>query len=100
VGTKFHKDRFKSYILLVGHRLNAGNACYHYVQNLLSSRLLSNNVKIRIYEIIILSLFLCGFSMRRIFVPKKDEVTGEWREWHNKELHDLHSSRSIIRMLK
>jgi hypothetical protein len=34
--------------------------------------------------------------LRRIFGPKRDEVTGEWRELHNKELHDLYSTPSII----
>jgi hypothetical protein len=38
--------------------------------------------------------------LRRIFGPKKDEVTGEWRKLHNKELHDLYSSPSIIRIIK
>jgi hypothetical protein len=38
--------------------------------------------------------------LRRIFEPKRDEVTGEWRELHNKELHDLYSSTSIIRIIK
>jgi hypothetical protein len=41
-------------------RLNSGNACYHSVQNLLSSRLLSKNVKFRIYESIILPVVLYG----------------------------------------
>jgi hypothetical protein len=36
--------------------------------------------------------------LRRIFGPKRDEVTGEWRKLHNEELHDLYSSPSIIRM--
>jgi hypothetical protein len=36
----------------------------------------------------------------RIFGPKRDEVTGEWRKLHNEELHDLYSSRSIIRIIK
>jgi hypothetical protein len=40
--------------------LNSGNACNHSVQNLLSSRLLSNNLKIRIYTKIILPAFLYG----------------------------------------
>jgi hypothetical protein len=40
--------------------LNSGNACYHSVQNLLSSRLLSKNLKIRIYKTIILPVVLCG----------------------------------------
>jgi hypothetical protein len=37
---------------------------------------------------------------RRIFGPKRDEVTGEWRKLHNEELRDLYSSPSIIRMIK
>jgi hypothetical protein len=37
---------------------------------------------------------------RRIFGPKRDEVTGEWRKLHNKELRDLYSSPSIKRMVK
>jgi hypothetical protein len=38
--------------------------------------------------------------LRRIFGPKRDEVTGEWIKFHNKELHDLCSSPSIIRIIK
>jgi hypothetical protein len=38
--------------------------------------------------------------LSRIFGPKRDEVTGEWRKLHNEELHDLYSSRSIIRIIK
>jgi hypothetical protein len=34
--------------------------------------------------------------LRRIFGPKRDEVTDEWRKLHNEELHDLYSSPSII----
>jgi hypothetical protein len=37
---------------------------------------------------------------RRIFGPKRDEVTGKWRKLHNKELHDLYSSPSIIFIIK
>jgi hypothetical protein len=39
-------------------------------------------------------------ALRRIFGPKRDEVTGSWRKLHNEELHNLYSSPSIIRMLK
>jgi hypothetical protein len=89
------------------------------VQNLLSSRLLSKNIKIRIYKTIILPVVLYGCEtwsltlreehrlrvfenreLRRIFGPKKDEVTGGWRKLHNEELHSLYSSPSIIRMIK
>jgi hypothetical protein len=38
--------------------------------------------------------------LRRIFVPKRDEVTGEWRKLHNEEFHNLYSSPNIIRMIK
>jgi hypothetical protein len=37
--------------------------------------------------------------LRRIFGPKRDEVTGGWRKLHNEELHNLFSSPSIIRMI-
>jgi hypothetical protein len=81
----------------IKRRLNSGNACYQTVQNILSSHLLSKNIKIKIYKTIILSGFLYGCEiwslilreehrlrvfenrvLRRIFGPKRDEVTGEW----------------------
>ena len=90
-------------------RLRSGNACYHSVQNLLSSRLISKNLKIKIYRTIILPVVLYGCEtwsltlreerklrvyenvvLRRIFVPRRDEVTGEWRRLHNEELNDLY----------
>jgi hypothetical protein len=95
----------------IKRRLNSGNACYYSVQSLLSSRLLSRNLKIRIYRAIILPVVVYGCKtwslrlreehrlrvcenrvLRRIFGPKRDEVTSEWRKLHNKELHDLYSS--------
>jgi hypothetical protein len=76
-------------------RLNSGNICYHSVQDLLSSSLLSKNTKIKIHRIIILLVVLYGCEtwtltlreehrlrvfenrvLRRIFGPKRDEVTG------------------------
>jgi hypothetical protein len=100
-------------------RLKSGNACYHSVQNLLSSRLLSKNLKIRIYKTIILPVVLYGREtwsltlreghrlrvfenrvLRGTFGPKRDEVTGEWRKLHNEELRDLYSSPSIIRIIR
>jgi hypothetical protein len=38
--------------------------------------------------------------LRRIFGPKRDEVTGDWRKLHNEELHNLYSSQNIIRIIK
>jgi hypothetical protein len=38
--------------------------------------------------------------LRKIFGLKRDEVMGEWRKLHNKELHDLYSSPSIIRIFR
>jgi hypothetical protein len=38
--------------------------------------------------------------LRRIFGPKRDEVTGEWRKLYNEELSDLYSSPSIIKIIK
>jgi hypothetical protein len=97
----------------IKRRLNSGNVCYHSVQNLFSSRLLSKNLKIRIYEAIILPVVLYECEtwsltlreehrlrvfenrvLRKIFGPKRDEVTGEWRKLHNEELRDLYSSPS------
>ena len=93
-------------------RLNLGNACYYLVQNLLSSRLLSKNLKIKIFVLYgcetwsltlreehRLRVFENRVS-RRVFGPKRDEVTGEWRKLHNEELRDLYSLPNIVRVVK
>jgi len=41
-----------------------------------------------------------NWVLRRIFGPKRDEVTGEWRKLHNEELNDLYCSPSIVRVIK
>jgi hypothetical protein len=80
----------------IKRRFNSGNACYYSAQNFLSSRLLSKNLKIRIYKTMILLVVLYGCEtwsltlreehrlgvlenrlLRRAFGPKRDEVTGE-----------------------
>jgi hypothetical protein len=38
--------------------------------------------------------------LRKIFWPKRDEVTGEWRKLHNEELNDLYASHDIVRVIK
>jgi hypothetical protein len=76
-------------------------------------------VKIKIYKTIIFPVALYGCEtlsltlreehrlrmfenrvLRRIFGPKRDEVTGDWRKLHNEELHGLYSSTSIDRVIK
>jgi hypothetical protein len=100
-------------------RLNMGNACYHSVQSLLPSCLLSRNVKVKICKTIIVPVVLCGCEtwsltlreehrlrvfenrfLRRIFRPKRDGVTGEWRKLHIEEHHNLYSSPDSIRQIK
>jgi hypothetical protein len=39
-------------------------------------------------------------TLRRIFGPKRDEVTGEWRELHNEELYAVYSTPNIIQVIK
>ena len=64
-------------------RLKSRNACYHSVQNLLSSSLLSKNLKIKILREERRLRVFENRVLRRIFGPKRDEVTGEWRKLHN-----------------
>jgi uncharacterized membrane protein len=99
-------------------RLNSGNACYYSVQNILSSRFISKNLKIKIYKTVILPVVLYGCEtwsltlgeehrlrvfenrvLRKIFGPKRKE-DGSWIKLHNDELHSLYSSRNIVRVIK
>jgi hypothetical protein len=80
---------------------------------------ISKNGKIKIYRTIILPAVLYGCEtwsltlreerklrvfenmvLRRIFGPRREEVTGEWRRMHNEELNDLYSSSNIVRVIK
>ena len=90
-----------------------------FVFYLLSSSWLYKNIKIDIYRIIILHVVLYGCGtwsltlgeerklrvfenrvLRRIFGPKRDEATEEWRKLHNEKLNDLYCSLNIIRVIK
>jgi len=85
------------------------------VQNRLSSRMLSKNLKIKIYRTIILPIVLYGCEtwslilkeerklrvfenmvLRIIFGPRRDEVTWKWRRLHKEEINDLYSSPNIV----
>jgi hypothetical protein len=100
-------------------KLNSGNACYHSVQSLLSSHLLSRKLKVKMSKIIILPVVLYSCEtwsltlreehrlrvfenrmLRRIFGPKWNGVIGEWRKLHNGELRNLCLSPDIIRQIK
>ncbi|KAJ4431914.1 hypothetical protein ANN_20520 [Periplaneta americana] len=103
----------------IKRRINMGNVCYYSVEKLLSSSLLSKNLKVRIYKTVILPVVLYDSEtwtltlreeqrlrvfenkvLRKIFGAKRDEVTGEWRKLHNAELHALYTSPDIIRNIK
>ena len=85
----------------------------------MSSRLLSKNLKIKIHRTIILPVVFYGCEtwsltlreerklrvfenmvLRRIFGPRRDEVTGGWRKLHQEELNDLYSSPNIVMVIK
>jgi len=103
----------------IKYRLISGNACYLSVLNVSSSSFLSTNIYIYIYiktyRNIILPVVLYGCEtwslmlreerrlrvfedrvMRRMFEPKRAQVTKWWRKSHNEELNDLYSSPNII----
>jgi hypothetical protein len=84
----------------------------------LSSRLISRDLKIKIYKTVILPVVLYGCEtwsltlreehrlkvfgnrvLRKIFGPKREE-DGSWRKLHNDELHSLYSSPNIVRVIK
>ena len=86
---------------------------------LLSSMLLSKNLKIKIYRTIILpiTLYRCetwsltlreerklrvfeNMVLRRIFGPRREDVMGEWRRLHKEELNDLYSSPNVVGVIK
>jgi hypothetical protein len=100
-------------------KLNVGNTCCHGVQNILSSCLLTKNLKIKPYktECLPLVLYACvtwSFTLReahrlrefekrvlrRVCGPEREEVTGSWRRLHNEKLYKLYCPPNIIRAIK
>jgi hypothetical protein len=98
--------------------LNSGNACYYSIQNLLSSRLILKNLKIKIYNTVILPVVLYGYEtwslnlgeehrlrvfenkvLRKITGPKREEDRS-WKKLHYDELHILYSSPNIVKVIK
>ena len=96
-----------------------GNACYYSLEKILSSRLFSKKLKVKTYKTNIVPVVLYGCEtwsltlreehrlrvfvnkvFRKIFGAKMDEITGQWRKYHNAELHSLYSSPNIMRSLK
>ena len=86
----------------IKHRLNSGNVCYYALHGLLSSQLLSKNIKLKIYKSVIPPVISYGCEtwtltlreekrlqvfenkvLSQIFGPKRDDQTGEWRRLHN-----------------
>jgi hypothetical protein len=99
-------------------RLNSGNTCCYSLQNLLSSRLISKNLRIKIYKTVSLTVVLYGCEtwsltlreehrlrvfenrmLRKMFGPKREEDRS-WIKLHNDELHNLCSSPNIVRVIK
>jgi len=103
----------------IKNRSKSGNACYHSLQNTLSSSFLSTNINTKIYRSLILPLVLYGLQawsltlreehrlrlfdnmvLKTIFRLKRDEVTGEWRRIHKGKVYNLYTSPNIIRVIK
>jgi hypothetical protein len=99
-------------------RLNSGNACYYSVQSVLSSQVMSKNLKIKYknncnFASCTVWCETCSLTLReehrlrvfenrvlkKIFGPKREE-DGSWRRLHNDELHNLYSSPNIVRLIK
>jgi len=64
---------------------------FHFLGNSIQSVTLREEHRLRVFE---------NRVPRRIFGPKRDKVTGEWRKLHNEELNDLYSSSNIVRVIK
>ena len=97
-------------------RFNSENVHYHSQQDLLSSSLLSKNIKIKIYRLPVV-LYRCktwSITLRmehrlmafknkvhkKTFGLKRDKATGKWRRLHNKVLYDLFSSSNTTQVIK
>ena len=109
-GQDVHGLQLKSYL---------HSASQKFKQSFLSSSLLSQNIKIKICKTLILPVVLYGCetwpltlrevyklrvlestAIRKVFGPKRDEVTREWRTLHNEEINDLYFLLNTIQVIK
>lgn len=100
-------------------RIQAGSRCLHSIHNILTSRSISQALKLRLYKTLILLVILYGCQcwstrkqelnkltiferrcLRKIFGPVKDNITGEWRRRHNIELEQLCSEPNIVGLMR
>jgi hypothetical protein len=93
--------------------VNSGSACYHSVQNILSSYTVPKNIKLQIYKTTISHVVLYRHMrsltlkeehrlavfknrvLRRMFGPKSEEAMGGWRKLYKEELHNFYTSQNI-----
>ena len=97
----------------IKRRIIMGNACYYSLEKILSSCLLSKKLKTIMLPVVLYGCETRSLTLReeyrlrvfenkvlrKIFVVKRNEITGEWRKLHNAELHALYSSPNIITKL-
>ena len=69
----------------------SNSSWFSYLQEITWPLTLREKCRLRVFE---------NRVLRRIFGPKRDEVTGEWRKLHNEELNDLYCSPNIFRVIK
>jgi hypothetical protein len=79
----------ESFVFQVAVQKHNFACCFVWVWNFVSY--IREEQRLRVFE---------NRVLRRIFGPKREEVTEEWRRLHNEELNDLHSSPNIIRVIK
>ena len=113
-----HPSYFEKYVIKIC-RLKSEKAYYRYVQNVLPPSFLSKNIKFTVYRTITFPVALYGCdswplaltetrrlrvsvnrALRKVFLPKKGEITGQRRKLKNVEFHDPYCTPRISRLMK